>query len=71
MRAAQYLILGARARALTHGRYHVTFDDVRALAHPVMRHRVLTNFHAESEGVTADQMIDRLLDAVPQPKSGM
>ena len=71
VRAAQYLILGARARALTHGRYHVTFDDVRALAHPVMRHRVLTNFHAESEGVTADQVIDRLLEAVPQPRSGM
>jgi MoxR-like ATPase len=71
VRAAQYLILGSKARAVTHGRYHVTFDDVRALAHPVMRHRVLTNFHAESEGVTTDQIIDRLLDAVPVPKSGM
>ena len=71
VRAAQYLILGARARALTHGRYHVTFEDVRTLAHPVMRHRVLTNFHAESEGVTADQIVDRLLETVPQPKSGM
>jgi MoxR-like ATPase len=71
VRAAQYLILGAKARALTHGRYHVSFDDVRALAHPVMRHRVLTNFHAESEGVTTDQIIDRLLDLVPVPRSGM
>ena len=44
---------------------------MRALAHPVLRHRVLTNFHAESEGVTTDQIIDRLLDAVPAPKSGM
>jgi MoxR-like ATPase len=71
VRAAQYLILGAKARAVTHGRYHVTFDDVRALAHPVMRHRVLTNFHAESEGVTTDQIIDKLVEVVPVPKSGM
>jgi MoxR-like ATPase len=71
VRAAQYLILGAKARALMHGRYHVNFDDIRALAHPVMRHRVLTNFHAESEGVTTDQIIDRLLDAVAVPRSGM
>ena len=71
VRAAQYLMLGAKARALTRGRYHVSFDDVRALAHPVLRHRVLTNFHAESEGVTTDQIIDQLLDAVPAPKSGM
>ena len=52
MRAAQYLVLGAKARALTSGRYHVSFDDIRAMAHPVLRHRVLTNFRAESEGVT-------------------
>jgi MoxR-like ATPase len=71
VRAAQYLVLGAKARALTHGRYHVAFEDVRALAHPVMRHRVLTNFHAESEGVTTDQIIEKLLAAVPVPKSGM
>jgi MoxR-like ATPase len=71
VRAAQYLILGAKARALVHGRYHVTFDDVRALAHPVMRHRILKNFHAESERITTDQLIDQLLDAVPTPKSGM
>jgi MoxR-like ATPase len=71
VRAAQYLILGAKARAITSGRYHVNFDDIRALAHPVMRHRVLTNFHAESEGVTADQIVDQLLDLVPAPRSGM
>ena len=52
MRAAQYLILGGKARALTRGRYHVSFEDMRALAHPVLRHRILTNFHAESERVT-------------------
>jgi MoxR-like ATPase len=71
VRAAQYLILGAKARALTEGRYNVKFDDVRALAHPVMRHRLLTNFHAESEGITSGQLIDQLLEAVPTPKSGM
>ena len=71
VRAAQYLILGAKARALTNGRYHVSFDDVRALAGPVMRHRVLMNFHAESEKVTSDQVIRQLLDAVPTPSSGM
>jgi MoxR-like ATPase len=71
VRAAQYLILGAKARALVHGRYHVSFEDIRALAHPVLRHRVLTNFHAESEGVTTDQIVDRLLEAVPVPRSGM
>jgi MoxR-like ATPase len=71
VRAAQYLVLGAKARAITSGRYHVNFDDVRALAHPVLRHRVLTNFHAQSEGITSDTLIDRLLEAVPVPRSGM
>jgi MoxR-like ATPase len=71
VRAAQYLILGAKARALTDGRYHVSFDDVRALAHPVLRHRVLTNFRAESEGVTSDALVDELLKTVPMPRSGM
>jgi MoxR-like ATPase len=71
VRAAQYLILGAKARALTDGRYHVSFDDIRSLAHPVLRHRVLTNFRAESEGVTTDTLVDELIKAVPLPKSGM
>jgi MoxR-like ATPase len=71
VRAAQHLVLGAKARALMSGRYHVSFDDVRALAHPVMRHRIIRNFHAESEKVTTDQIIDQLVQAVPQPKSGM
>ena len=71
VRAAQYLVLGAKARALTSGRYHVSFDDIRALAHPVLRHRVLTNFRAESEGITTDGIIDELLQVVPIPKSGM
>jgi MoxR-like ATPase len=71
VRAAQYLVLGAKARALTNGRYHVSFDDIRALAHPVLRHRVLTNFHAQSEGITTDSLVDKLLEAVPVPRSGM
>jgi MoxR-like ATPase len=71
VRAAQYLVLAGKARALTSGRYHVSFEDIRALAHPVLRHRVLTNFHAQSEGVTSDMLVDRLLEAVPMPRSGM
>ena len=71
VRAAQYLILGGKARALTQGRLTVSFDDIRALALPVMRHRVLTNFHAESEGRTTDQLVDMLLKSVPLPSSGM
>ncbi|MGB2715198.1 MAG: MoxR family ATPase [Vicinamibacterales bacterium] len=71
VRAAQYLVLGAKARALTSGRYHVSFEDIRALAHPVLRHRILTNFHAQSEGITSDALIDRLLESVSVPRSGM
>jgi MoxR-like ATPase len=71
VRAAQYLVLGAKARALMSGRYHVSFEDIRALAHPVLRHRVLTNFHAQSEGITSDTIVDRLLETVPAPRSGM
>jgi MoxR-like ATPase len=71
VRAAQYLVLGGKARALTSGRYHVSFEDIRALAHPVLRHRIITNFHAQSEGVTTDQIVDRLLESVPLPRSGM
>jgi MoxR-like ATPase len=71
VRAAQYLVLGGKARALTNGRYHVSFEDVRALTHPVLRHRIITNFHAQSEGITTDILVDRLLEAVPLPRSGM
>ncbi len=70
-RAAQYLVLGGKALALINGRYHVSFDDIRQLAKPVLRHRVLRNFHAESEKISSDQLIERLIDAVPQPSSGM
>ena len=71
VRAAQYLVLGGKARALTSGRYHVSFEDIRALTHPVLRHRIITNFHAQSEGITTDILVDRLLKAVPLPRSGM
>jgi MoxR-like ATPase len=71
VRAAQYLVLGGKSRALCAGRYHVSFEDIRAVAHPVMRHRVLTNFRAESEGVNTDTIIDELLERVPVPASGM
>jgi MoxR-like ATPase len=71
VRAAQYMILGGKARALMRGRTHVSFDDVRALAHPVLRHRILLNFHAQSERITSDQIADQLLKVVPMPKSGM
>jgi MoxR-like ATPase len=70
-RAAQFLILGSKARALTRGRLVPSFEDVRALAQPVLRHRLLVNFHAESEGITTTQLIDQLLETIPEPKSGM
>jgi MoxR-like ATPase len=71
VRAAQYLVLGGKARALMHGRYHVGFEDIRALARPVLRHRLVPNFHAQSERVTTDQVIEQLLRAVPTPSSRM
>ncbi|HTE45734.1 MAG TPA: MoxR family ATPase [Gemmatimonadaceae bacterium] len=70
-RAPQMLILGGKARALMDGRFNVSFDDIRALAKPVFRHRILTNFHAESERITTDSIIEKLVNAVPVPKSGM
>ena len=70
-RAAQFLVLGGKARALVNGRYHVSFDDIVQLAKPVLRHRVLRNFHAESEKISTDDLIERLIDSVPMPSSGM
>ncbi len=70
-RAAQYLMLAGKARALLHGRFNVSVEDVQALAYPVMRHRILTNFHAESQRITTEEIIRRLLEAVPVPKSGL
>ncbi len=71
LRASQALVLGAKARALMHGRYHVGIKDIQALAKPIMRHRVMTNFYAESERITSDVIVERLIEAVPVPKSGM
>ncbi len=71
VRAAQAMVLGGKARALLHGREHVTFDDVQALARPVLRHRLLRNFQAQSERITTDHLVERLLDSVPLPQSGM
>jgi len=66
-RCAQYLLLGAKSRALLHGRFNVSAEDVRATAHPVMRHRIFTNFNADAEGVTPDHIVDMLIEAVPEP----
>jgi MoxR-like ATPase len=64
-RAVQYLLLGGKARAVLNGRYYVSTEDVRAVAHPVLRHRIITNFNAEAEGVTPDKVVDRLLEITP------
>ena len=66
-RASQYMILGAKARALLNGRFHVDFDDVRAMAIPVLRHRLVLNFHARAENVDADEIIRRILKKVRTP----
>lgn len=71
LRATQYLLLGGKVRAIFRGRYNVSVEDIRALAYPVLRHRVLTNFYAESEGVGVEQIIGMLLDQVPEPVSGL
>jgi len=71
LRASQALILAGKARALILGRYHVSVTDIRALAHAILRHRVIPNFYAESEHVNSDVIVDRLLETVPAPRSGM
>jgi MoxR-like ATPase len=71
LRASQFLILGAKACALMKGRYNVAVEDIQMLAYPVFRHRILCNFHAESEGITSETIIKKLLETVPVPKSGV
>ena len=66
-RAGQYLILGAKARGILRGRVNASIEDVKSVANAVLRHRVLTNFHAEAEGVDSDAIITRLLDTVQEP----
>jgi len=71
LRASQALILAGKARALMHGRHHVSIRDIQALASPILRHRVIPNFYAEAEGVTPDRIIQQLLETVPAPASGL
>jgi MoxR-like ATPase len=68
-RASIFLMMAAKARAILHGRYHATTEDVRAMALPVLRHRVITTFNAEAAGISSTQVVTRLLDEV-QPKAG-
>jgi len=71
LRASQFLVLAGKARAILYGRYNVSCDDIRAMAQPVLRHRILLNFQAESEKVDSDQVIQKLVETVPEPKSGL
>jgi MoxR-like ATPase len=68
VRAAQFLVLAAKARALGRKRYHVSYEDITALATPVLRHRILLNFHAESERIGSDALLKQLLDHMPPPR---
>jgi len=68
VRAAQFIVLGAKARALSRHRYHVAYEDIAALAIPVLRHRILLNFHAESDRIDSDEILRRLLEFMPPPK---
>ena len=70
-RASQYLILGAKARSMLQGRTYVSTEDVRAIAAPVLRHRIITNFNAEAEGVKPDDIVARLVEMIPTaPEKG-
>jgi MoxR-like ATPase len=71
LRASQSMILGGKARALIHGRHHVSIKDIQSLAAPVLRHRIVTNFYAESEHLNADAVVARLMESVPVPRSGL
>ena len=68
VRAAQFLVLASKARALMKNRYHVTYEDIRALYIPILRHRILLNFHAESDRLRQDDLLKRLLEARPAPR---
>lgn len=68
IRAAQFIVLAAKARALSRKRYHVTMDDVRSVAAPVLRHRLVLNFHAESDRINADEILRRLMAQLPSPR---
>jgi MoxR-like ATPase len=68
VRAAQFIVLAAKARAISHKRYHVAYEDIIAVAVPVLRHRVLLNFHAESDRIDADEILNRLIEHLAPPK---
>jgi MoxR-like ATPase len=68
VRAAQFIVLAAKARALSHNRYHVTYDDITSVVVPVLRHRIILNFHAESDCIDADEILKNLITQVPRPK---
>src|SRR5919201_449315 len=70
-RAVQYLVLGGKARALLYGRTHVQCEDIQTLAYPVLRHRILTNFTAASEGITTDTVVKKLIDETPSRESDL
>ncbi|MDQ7779272.1 MAG: MoxR family ATPase [Planctomycetota bacterium] len=70
-RASQYLIVGAKARAVLHGRYYVSTDDIKAVAQPVLRHRIITNFSAEAEGISSDKVVEKLIDVVPAQEASV
>jgi MoxR-like ATPase len=65
-RASQYLVLAGKARALLKGRYHVSTEDIRQVALPVLRHRIVTNFNAEAEGIKSDQLVKKLIEYIPR-----
>jgi MoxR-like ATPase len=71
LRASQFLLLGSKVRAVFHGRYNISVEDIKALAKPVLRHRIITNFYAESESVDPDKVISMLLESVNEPVSGL
>jgi MoxR-like ATPase len=68
VRGAQFIVLASKARALMKGRYHVSYEDIAALVAPVLRHRLLLNFHAESDRLSSDHLLKRLLEAFPPPR---
>jgi MoxR-like ATPase len=70
-RAGQYMILGGKARAILRGRYYVSCEDIDSVAHPVLRHRIITNFNAEAEGIKPDHIVDRLLEDTPSDESAL
>ena len=70
-RACQFLILGAKVRAVLYGRYHVAIEDIQAIAAPVLRHRIVTNFSSDAEGFTSDKIVAKLIETIPATAPAM